>query len=162
MSELHGCRQLRTKLHRFLRDGLELVVASSVHVEVVLKRRERTAELAHTGTGGKWEPYLMVLPQRLSVGHCEQGDAHLRKEETVVSLCPADLYCGLSRLASYLPAVAVDVILHIYTHSTGALVQDGKLRLVVEQSRHLGPEQTHLKVCSYLGSTAKPPNLHQA
>lgn len=31
--------ELRTKLHRLLRDGLELVVASSIHVEVVLKRR---------------------------------------------------------------------------------------------------------------------------
>lgn len=28
----------------------------------------------------------MVLPQRLSVGHCEQGDAHLRKEGRAVSL----------------------------------------------------------------------------
>lgn len=39
---------------------------------------------------------------------------------------------------SYLPAVAVDVILHIHTHGTGALVQDGELRLVVEESGHLG------------------------
>lgn len=42
---------------------------------------------------------------------------------------------------SYLPAVAVDVILHIHTHGTGALIQDGELRLVVEQSGHLGPAQ---------------------
>lgn len=39
LTKLHGCWWLRTELHRFLRDGLELVVASSVHVEVVLKRR---------------------------------------------------------------------------------------------------------------------------
>lgn len=53
--------------------------------------------------------------------------------------------------------MAVDVVLHIHTHRAGALVQDGKLRLVVEQSRHLGPQQTHLKVCIYLGSAAKHP-----
>lgn len=87
----------------------------------------------------------MMLPQRLSVGHCEQGDAHLRKKERVVSLRPAGLSCEPGGLASYLPAVAVDVILHIHTHGTGALVQDGKLRLVVEQSRHLGPEKKRKK-----------------
>lgn len=57
------------------------------------------SQLTGGGGGGNWESYLMMLPQRLSVGHCEQGDAHLRKEETAVSLCPADRYCGLSGLA---------------------------------------------------------------
>lgn len=37
----------------------------------------------------------------------------------------------------YRPAVAVDVILHIYAHCAGALVQDGKLRLVIEEAGHL-------------------------
>lgn len=41
---------------------------------------------------------------------------------------------------SYRPAVAVDVILHIYAHCTGALVQNGKLGLVVEKSCHLSIE----------------------
>lgn len=53
----------------------------------------------------------MVLPQRLSVGHSEQSDAHR-------------------------PTVAVDEVLHVDTHSTGALIQDGKLGLVVEESGH--------------------------
>lgn len=42
-----------------------------------------------------------------------------------------------SRIKPYRPAVAVDVILHIYAHCAGALVQDGKLRLVVEEASHL-------------------------
>lgn len=42
----------------------------------------------------------------------------------------------------YLPAVAVDVVLHVHAHGTGALVQDGELRLVVEESGHLGAAQT--------------------
>lgn len=33
--------------------------------------------------------------------------------------------------------MAVDVILHIYTHCTGALIQNGELGLVVEKSGHL-------------------------
>lgn len=86
----NGSSQLRAKLHSFIRDGLELVVPSPIHVKII----------------------LVVLPQRLSVGHGEQGDAHR-------------------------PAVAVDEILHIYTHCTGALIQNGKLGLVVEQSGHL-------------------------
>lgn len=38
---------------------------------------------------------------------------------------------------TYRPAMGVDVILNIHTHCTGALVQDRKLGLVVEQSGHL-------------------------
>lgn len=37
----------------------------------------------------------------------------------------------------YRPAVAVDVILHIYAHCAGALIQDGKLWLVIEEAGHL-------------------------
>ncbi len=36
-----------------------------------------------------------------------------------------------------LSAVGVDEPLHIHTHSTRALVQDSKLRLMIEQPRHL-------------------------
>lgn len=38
---------------------------------------------------------------------------------------------------TYRPAMGVDVILNIHTHCTGALIQDRKLGLVVEQSGHL-------------------------
>lgn len=88
-----------------------------------------------------------MLPQRLSVRHCEQGDAHLWIGENAVSVtldvrattkqnthcvCVYDVFVG-----SDLSAVAVDVILYIHTHRTGALVQNGKLGLVVEESGHL-------------------------
>ena len=33
--------------------------------------------------------------------------------------------------------MAVDEVLHVHTHRTGALIQDGKLGLVVEQPGHL-------------------------
>ena len=38
---------------------------------------------------------------------------------------------------THLSAVGVDEPLHIHTHSTRALVQDSKLRLMIEQPRHL-------------------------
>ena len=44
----------------------------------------------------------------------------------------------------YLPTVAVYVILYIHTDSTGALIQDGKLGLVVEQPGHLHSQQQHI------------------
>lgn len=46
------------------------------------------------------------------------------------ALCQTDVQ-------SYRPAVAVDVVLHINAHSARALIQNGKLGLVVEQSGHL-------------------------
>lgn len=51
-------------------------------------------------------------------------------------------YACARGVKSYRPAVAVNEILHIYTHCTGALIQNGKLGLVVEQSGHLN-DKTH-------------------
>ena len=56
--------------------------------------------------------HLVVDPERFAVGHGEKGDAHLA-------------------------AVAVHGSLDVHAHCRGALVQDGELRPVVEQSRHL-------------------------
>lgn len=50
----------------------------------------------------------------------------------------------------YLPAMAVDVVLHIYTYSTGALIQNGKLRLVIEQPSHLQQTKSYWLRVSYI------------
>lgn len=60
-----------------------------------------------------------------------------KKEESVDvydmhCICVCDAYFEL-----YRPAVAVDVILHIYTHCAGAFIQNSKLWFVVEESGHL-------------------------
>lgn len=39
------CRQLGAKLHSFLCDGLELVVPSSVHVEVILCDKDENTKV---------------------------------------------------------------------------------------------------------------------
>lgn len=77
---------LGAKLHRLLRDGLELVVPPAVHVEVVLRHGSKTHTLnteeekkrSHTFEKCCFS-HLMVLPQRLSVRHREQSDAHLQE-----------------------------------------------------------------------------------
>lgn len=84
------------------------------------------------------ELYLVVLPQGLPVRHCEEGDADLRsRERQGVRAAPRSAAPPLGSRGSYLPTVAVDVILHVDADGTGALVQDGELRLVVEEPRHL-------------------------
>lgn len=44
----------------------------------------------------------------------------------------------------YRSAVAVDEVLHINAYSTGALIQDGKLGLMVEQTGHLDTTQREI------------------
>lgn len=39
------CRQLGAKLHCFLCDGLELIVSSSIHVEVILHDKEENTKV---------------------------------------------------------------------------------------------------------------------
>lgn len=62
-------------------------------MEVVLKKREDKSrrqegrQLTQEQLKTRQKSNLVMLPQRLSVGHSEQGDAHLREEETCVTLC---------------------------------------------------------------------------
>lgn len=62
-------------------------------MEVVLKKRggpeqtSRGRQLRQEELKSSQKSNLVMLPQRLPVGHGEQGDAHLWKEETCVSLC---------------------------------------------------------------------------
>jgi len=44
---------------------------------------------------------------------------------------------GKKMTSAYLSTVAVDEILHVNANSTGALIQDGKLGLMVEEPSHL-------------------------
>lgn len=50
----------------------------------------------------------------------------------------------------YLPAMAIDVVLHIHTYSTGALVQNSKLRLVIKQASHLQQTKSYWLRVSYI------------
>lgn len=85
----------------------------------------------------------MVFPERLSMRDCEQSDAHLYQiQQSSVSHKRWRVYKLIQDRKAvnglvYLPAMAIDVVLHIHTYSTGALIQNSKLRLVIEQPSHL-------------------------
>ena len=60
----------------------------------------------------KWICYLMVCPQGLSVWNRKECDSHF-------------------------PTILIHESLDVHAHSAGTLIQDSKLRLVVEQPSHL-------------------------
>lgn len=58
----------------------------------------------------------------------------------------------------HLSAVTVNVILHVNAHGTGALIQDGKLGLVIEEPGHLWEKTTTFDYKSFNKSTVSNPN----
>ncbi len=71
------------------------------------------------------------------MGHSEKCNLFLEREREVKGISEWGVVCIIWRVLAYLPTVRVYEALHIHADCTGALVQDSKLGLVVEQSGHL-------------------------